>query len=291
MRVGVTIDPGADTPAIDGVRRQAEAAAEVGLDLAWVREGSPGSTAASSATTLAAVVGAVTDRMRVAVQVGIGDHPVELAEELTVADLTIGGRLSAIVDARDGPDAGVDVLEETLTVLCAALAPVPFEHQGPRWTVNAGGPVSVTPEPAQLELPIHVLGAAHAAVARSHGVPPIIDINEDADHAARVWEALSASLGVARHRWARVARRDPTVHANTDAAVASLRREAATWALGTVVYDLARLPSLDDRLDLIGWLGRNVRPRVQLASLPDGVEAMWVRRAGSPSAIAHGDAP
>lgn len=273
MRVGVIIDPVDDSPLLTGVQRQAEAAVTAGLDLCWIRERPAASTDPVSATVLTAAVGAAVADIRLAVQITVGDHPVELAEEVAVVDLTVGGRLSVVID----PGTDERLADETLTLLSAALAPAPFAHHGTRWTVAlAGEPTTVLPDPAQPELPIHVLGTTSGDPARRHGMPPVVDVDEPADRARQVWVDLENDIGAARHRWPRMACRRPS--GTADDIVESLQREAATWRLGTVVFDLSALATSQDRLAMIDVLGHDVRPRVQLPELPDGVEAMWARR-------------
>ena len=112
----------------------------------------------------------------------------EIAEELIIADLCLGGRLSAILDA-----GGVEtLLDESLTLLLAALAPRPFRHEGEHWKVpaHASGMVRVTPAPAQLEFPLSVLGCEHAAVAASHGIAPAARATDDAALAVATWTGL-----------------------------------------------------------------------------------------------------
>jgi hypothetical protein len=264
----VRVDPIAVDSALDDIRAQAIAAERAGLDLVHVPVTAAG--AAWSTPVVAATLSTCTSGIRIAVDVELGAHPIELAEEIIVADHCTGGRMMAIVAA----DLDRELVDESLTVLLASFAARPFRHAGARWTVAAGAATAlrVTPSPAQTELPVYVLGCDASDVARSHGVPPVAGESDSSDRAGRTWQTLSAEIGAARHRWTRIALR-PYVSGDPDASVETLRTEQSGWGMDTCILSIQG--SLAERLDAIDEIGELVRPRVQLAQLPPGVEALW----------------
>lgn len=288
MRIGVIVEPQPGWRGMDDLRNQALAAEAAGLDLCWIRERSTGSdpTDDRSATALAAAVGAAARQIRLAVQVGVEHHPVEIAEELIVTDLISGGRVTAIID----PSFAATMLDETLEVLLAAMSPYRFAHRGERWKVPASGTgtVRVTPDPAQLELPVHVLGVAHHRITLRHGLAPIVAIDDSEDAATEMWQQIhgtssedGAEGGLVR-RGRRIAVRAWAAPQDPMAMVASLRSETEGWGLDTCVFDLSACSSSGERLTAIDTIGRAVRPRMQFDAVPAGLAAMW---AGNEAAV------
>jgi hypothetical protein len=216
------------------------------------------------------------------VQMNLGDHPIEIAEETIVADLCLNGRLGVVLNADHGADdkaGAADLLDETLTLVLAALSGRPFRHVGRRWTSPAtpGRLITVTPSAAQPELPLSVLGADRLGAGRSHGIPPVARSTDSAATMADAWQQLTVQCGGAAARWRRTAFRelDPGDADSGDRLVTSLGDEQRMWSLDTCIISLAPHLSLPERLRSIEMLGSAVRPRVQLDKLPQGVEAMW----------------
>jgi hypothetical protein len=118
-----------------------------------------------------------TQFVRVATRVQLGlEHPVTIAEELSILDNVNNGRTIVLADTGElTPEAAVD----EIAVLREALSSRPVQHEGPRWKVPAGLPanatapssISVTPKPAQLEVPFWVTGAAAEEVGSEAGLP------------------------------------------------------------------------------------------------------------------------
>ena len=125
-----------------------------------------------------AYAAAATTFARIIVRVHMGsEHPITLAEEVSILDNSCGGRIVVLADV-SGLDA--DAAVEDVMLLRWALSSTPIRHAGARWTVPAGLPehkatasVIVTPPPAQVEVPLWVVGAQSvtAAVAVALGVP------------------------------------------------------------------------------------------------------------------------
>jgi alkanesulfonate monooxygenase SsuD/methylene tetrahydromethanopterin reductase-like flavin-dependent oxidoreductase (luciferase family) len=222
---------------------------------------------------LAATLSARTSWLRVVAEVTprAGTHPVHLAERICVADQCLGGRLAVVL--RPAPaeqDAGI--LAETLAVLDLALASRPFAHQGQHWTIPARLPandsatwsrLSVTPQPAQLELPIWLAGPDTAQLARRGGYAWVDEQRDGSDSLAG---PARGRVRPALRRWSTGAdgRPDPASTA------AALSAERDRWGM-----NLAFLPLLADGADQLENLASRVRPRVQLAELPEGLTEFW----------------
>lgn len=164
MRLGLAIANGAEAGAV-----HAEAHGLFGVLVGGV----PGTECIAGAYAAAS-----TTFVRIIVRVHMGsDHPITLAEEVSTLDNSCGGRVVVLADV-SGLDA--DAAVEDVMLLRWALSSTPVRHAGARWTVPAGLPehkatasVIVTPPPAQVEVPVWVVGAQSvtAAVAVALGVP------------------------------------------------------------------------------------------------------------------------
>ncbi len=262
MRLGVVLS---EPWAADAARAQ-----ELGFELGLIDE-----RHTPAPLVLAAFLAPATDALRIVATVTAGAHPLTIAEEAAVADLALGGRL--VLGVRSGDEA---LLAETLDVLNHAFAARPFRHEGQRWRVPANLPehehaetlVRVTPAPAQLELPIWVSGSAAPAVARSHGVSLVVD-------------AGGAAPGPAAARLRRPALR--TVDASADhfdpaALVEDLRRDQLAWGLDVAILELPTTLTPERRAAILLTIATDVRPALQLASLPDGLTRYWADSASAP---------
>jgi len=261
----------------DPLLRDVELVQRLGFDLAWIDAG-------GAAAPLVAAAGAATvaPSVRLVVRVEAGAHPLTLAEECAVADLASGGRLTLTVAGAD-----VALLEETVDVLQQALAARPFSHDGVHWRIPAGLPehsdvearIRVTPSPAQLELPIWVCGPAGPAVARSRMLPYVAVDDERAESPAGHWDATAATLGAACLRIRRPGVID--VVADGDGAfdrAALLRRlvgERAAWGMDVAVLRLPAGLRAQARCAALTRIAREVRPRLILDGLPQGLEQHW----------------
>jgi hypothetical protein len=137
-----------------GEAAMARAAEEHGLFGVLAGAGDP-----LTAITAAIYASTATDFVRVVVRVELGhEHPVTIAEELSILDNTNNGRTVVIV--HKGALGDADAADE-LAVLREALGNRPLRHEGPRWKAPAGLPanvqapkaIAVTPKPAQVEVP------------------------------------------------------------------------------------------------------------------------------------------
>jgi len=253
MRFGLVLDPA--WPAEIAV-----AAETAGIELLWVESSTP----AGEALVDAASLGAVTTSARVAVVVPVGIHPVALAEQIAVVDQILGGRVVLVL--RCATDDEASMLDETISVLVEATASRPFRHRGDRWTIpgepddttgRTGGRIVVTPTPAQLELPLWLVGTAGRERAAARGLPYVqTGVPVSCDAATRVRPAL--------------------VRGRPD--VASLRAAQAAWGLDLTVIAVGDGP-VDEH---IKWIARELRPRVQLDHLPPGTEDFWATEPPAP---------
>jgi alkanesulfonate monooxygenase SsuD/methylene tetrahydromethanopterin reductase-like flavin-dependent oxidoreductase (luciferase family) len=262
VRLGIVVDVEAAWAAQRDLARQAD---DLGFDLLWVE--------ADDAIIASALAG-VTSSVRVGLRLRTGVNPVLLAEEAAVADLVLGGRLVLALAA--GPGGGEE-LDETVEVVLSGLAPRPFAHDGPQWKIPANFPtnvetehrVLVTPTPAQIELPVWVTGPGGPAVATRLGLAYAGTADESTDDLEAVWAGIDAALGPASARLRRPAVRPLADELDVAATVASLRAEQQAWGL-----DVAILHAPAAALETIA---REIRPRVQLDSLPRGLDEFWHR--------------
>jgi hypothetical protein len=137
---------------------------------------------AGSGNPLTAINAAVyastaTEFVRVVTLVRLGlEHPVTIAEELSILDNVNNGRTIVLADTGElDPETAAD----EVAVLREALSSRPIQHDGAIWKVPAGLPanatapksISVTPKPAQLEVPFWLTGAAAREVGQASGLP------------------------------------------------------------------------------------------------------------------------
>lgn len=276
MRIGCTAVVAADRP-LGALRDDALRVEELGLDLLWLDQ----RRGIAAPLVWAAALAGTTAQLRIAAAVAVGEvTPLYVAEEAAVADLALGGRL--VLGAY--PAAGaVSRFPEAAELLLRALAPRPFRHEGEHWRVPAGLPgnrfnveerVRVTPAPAQLELPLWLLGPTAVAVAPPLGLPPVI---EGGDGSA--WTAVEQALGAAALRLRRPALLEvdvaPDGELDDEALVTRLQAAEREWGLDVAVVVLAAGLEPSARARALRTLARRVRPRVQLDRLPPGLEEHW----------------
>jgi alkanesulfonate monooxygenase SsuD/methylene tetrahydromethanopterin reductase-like flavin-dependent oxidoreductase (luciferase family) len=231
----------------------ARTAHAAGLDGLWLEE----SPALAAPLVAAAALAGVPD-LRLVCAVRVGErHPLGVAEAAAVADRATGGRVTLALAPAPGAE---ERLDEALALVRAALAARPFRHDGPTWRVPAGLPENarageplarVTPGPAQLELGVWGWGPEAAAAATARGL----------GHVAEGPDPLAPAAG-------------PAVRGRViEAAALDLARLRADRAAGLDLVAV-RCPSAD-RERVAGDLARRLRPRLELASLPEGLEASW----------------
>jgi alkanesulfonate monooxygenase SsuD/methylene tetrahydromethanopterin reductase-like flavin-dependent oxidoreductase (luciferase family) len=227
-----------------------------------------------------------TSVLRLAARVVAGQHPLHTAEQVAVADNISNGRLTLVLSS-GGPDP--EPLAETVRVVVAANAPRPFAHSGSRWKIpgliadnDAEPTISVTPQPAQLELPVWLAGAVAPPIARDFGLSHVTESADSPEVARAAWHHAEHALRDVVARMRRPAIRDLVCASNGDfddeSLVERLAAESSRWGLDVA---LLRLPSDLDaaaRSRAIARLATLVRPRLQMDRIPGILEAHWRRK-------------
>jgi len=315
VRFGLALHPTGPRP-LDDLVAQARAAEETGFDLLWVDEGpeepaadertegasAPHRTAGlPDALAVAAALAPHTSVVRVTACCRAGSaHPVYLAEQVAVADLLLGGRLVLALRSAPGLE---DRLVDVVDILVQAQASVPMRREGGRWPMPAElegnrfglvPEVTVTPSPAQLEVPVWLVGTAHEVidVAASRALTVVGGVEEDADTARRRWRTVESSLGPAAARLRRVGRRfvapGPGGTVDLDSLRDRLRHDQRTWRMDTVVLDPPAGCPTDVVIELIRGVAQWVRPHLALAALPPGLAEHWMATRGGSSTTRQG---
>jgi alkanesulfonate monooxygenase SsuD/methylene tetrahydromethanopterin reductase-like flavin-dependent oxidoreductase (luciferase family) len=277
MKLGVILDG----ETIESLAAQALAAETAGIDIAWLPVEADGDTA----MLRAAAVAARTSVIRLAACAPVDGHPLETAEAATVVDNVSNGRLIVVLQDVEGDEGR---LEESAQVVLAGLAPRPFRHDGPRWTIPGNLPeneqqeerIIVTPQAVQPEVPVWLAGLRAPAVARTLGLPSVSSEDQSTQDAQDHWARAEAELGPVARRLRR-----PSLHRvdadddgrfDDEALVARLRAGQRAWGTDVAVM---RLPAgLDDdaRASVAHRIAVRVRPRVTLHELPPGTEQHWL---------------
>lgn len=184
MKFGLLLDPQTGPPQGMWQRllRQAQAAGDWGFDSVWIEEEALAPGGQAAAIQAAAALAASVPALRIGVILPLGlSHPLYAAEDIAVLDLISSGRtmVVAYLPAAAGlPSATLrERFAEALEVCLGAWAPGPFRFEGRHFRVPANLPenghaaalreISVTPKPAQPQIPLWVLatdlGAAGVA--------------------------------------------------------------------------------------------------------------------------------
>ena len=218
----------------------------------------------------AAALAARVPDIRIAAELEVGDdHPLEIAEEATVVDVGCGGRLILVVRPLPGRE---DRCGEALDLLRTAFAARPFSFAGRTWRVPANLPENVhavehrtrlMPAPCQPRLEVWGAGAAREATF-TRGLGYLADVDDAREALGDAWHRAAAALGPAAIGAVRAGRERWT---GPDELVARLRIGRDAFAQDWAVVAAPAAAAWD--------IGTAVRPRVQLASLPAGLEEHW----------------
>jgi alkanesulfonate monooxygenase SsuD/methylene tetrahydromethanopterin reductase-like flavin-dependent oxidoreductase (luciferase family) len=307
VRFGLVLRPEGARP-LDDLVAQARAAEEMGFDLLWVdedhggigpeapveRPSEPGrALGLPDALAVASAIAPHTSTVRiVACCRGGAIHPVYLAEQVAVADLVLGGRLVLALRSVPGLE---ECLVDVVDIVIGSQASAPMRRKGGKWPMPAElegnrfglvREVSVTPAPAQLEVPLWLVGGSPEVmdVATSRSVTVVGAPDEDASVLSDRWRTMEGSLGPSAARLRRVARRVVPVGSggtvDADDLRDRLRHDQRMWRMDTVVLDPPPSCPTPVVLDLIKAVAQWVRPHLALAALPPGLAAHWVATRG-----------
>jgi hypothetical protein len=240
MRIGLVLPEGQET-------KLARLAEVHGLFGVLAGSGNP-----LTAIHAAVYASTATEFVRVVTRVRLGlEHPVTVAEEISILDNVNNGRTIVLADT-----GGLDrePAADEVAVLREALSSRPIQHEGPAWKVPAGLPanatapsaISVTPKPAQVEVPFWLTGAAARQVGDDSGLPVL----------ARAPGSLSSPKLV-----------EPGVAAITG----NLKpdRELVTaWAAAGVTHLFVELPIRADLDQIMTMVSRHLAPEVLMPNFP-----------------------
>ena len=193
-----------------------------------------------------------TDFVRIAVQVRLGlEHPVTIAEELSILDNVNNGRTVVLVDTGELSEGEA---ADEIAVIREALGNRPLQHEGPRWKAPAGLPanatapkaIAVTPKPAQLEVPFWITGDAAAAVGRDLALPVLAREPNQASPERYVQPGVAGIKGSMKED----------------------RDLAGRWAEAGATHLLLELPSGADEAAALTTVSRYLTPEVAMPHFP-----------------------
>jgi alkanesulfonate monooxygenase SsuD/methylene tetrahydromethanopterin reductase-like flavin-dependent oxidoreductase (luciferase family) len=205
-----------------------------------------------TAITAAVYASTATEFVRVVTRVELGlEHPVTIAEELSILDNVNNGRTVVLVDtgALDEESAA-----DEIAVLREALSSRPLQHEGKRWKVPAGLPanvtapksISVTPKPAQLEIPFWLTGRHAASIGKASGLAVLAHEAKPAGSPHMVQPGLAAITGELKPD----------------------RDHLTAWAAAGVSHLLLELPAGADLDPVMTMVSRYLAPEVLMPHFP-----------------------
>ncbi len=228
------------TEAYELMGEAVRAAESWGFESAWVAErGFTDDGYCPSSFIAAANLAAKTDSIRIGVLPVLGlTHPLYVAEDAAVLDNLSGGRaiiapVNAVAHELAAHGLGEQEYHEryveSLDVLTRAWASRPFSFHGSHWTIpaqleghveNVSGTVTVTPKPAQFELPLWIGGFWQPGrdIAAELGLPMVLGAVSENSALGAHWAAYDAAAPRQGRRTPRVLIRDVYVSHSADAA-------------------------------------------------------------------------
>jgi len=211
-----------------------------------------GSDNALSAITAAVYASTATQFVRIVTRIQLGlEHPVTIAEELSILDNVNNGRTVVLADTGD---LSHEAASDEVAVLREALSSRPLQHDGPVWRVPAGLPanaaapksISVTPKPAQLEIPFWLTGSGAAAVGDATGLPVLAREPRPIDPPKLVQPGLTAISGNLKQD----------------------RDHVGVWAASGVSHLLLEVPVAAELGEILTMLSRHLAPEVLMPHFP-----------------------
>jgi len=205
-----------------------------------------------TAVSAAVYASTATEFVRIAVRVRLGlEHPITLAEELSILDNVNNGRTVVIADTGE---LDAEAAADEVAVLREALASRPIEHEGARWKVPAGLPanvtapnsISVTPKPAQLEVPFWVMGPQAAEAGRVAGLQILARTPSDVSDPKLLQPGVTAIKGE----------------------LAIDRAHVTAWASASVTHLFVELPMQAETGKVMALVSRYLAPEVGMPHFP-----------------------
>jgi len=205
-----------------------------------------------TAINAAVYASTATEFVRVVTRVRLGlEHPVTTAEELSILDNVNNGRTIVLADTGD---LNHEAAADEVAVLREALSSRPIQHQGPVWKVPAGLPanaaaprsISVTPKPAQLEVPFWLTGLVSREVGDASGLPVLAQEPLQLSHPKLVEPGRAAISG----------------NLKPD------RELVAAWAAAGVTHLFLELPAGADLGQIMTLVSRHLAPEVLMPHFP-----------------------
>jgi hypothetical protein len=176
---------------------------------------------------------------------------VTIAEELSILDNVNNGRTVVLADTGElNLEAGVD----EIAVLREALSSRPIQHEGPVWKVPAGLPanaaapksISVTPKPAQLEVPFWLTGPVAREIGNLSGLPVLAREPVPMKNPKLVEPGLAAISGDLKPD----------------------RELVTAWAAAGVTHLFVELPAGADLGQIMTLVSRHLAPEVLMPHFP-----------------------
>jgi alkanesulfonate monooxygenase SsuD/methylene tetrahydromethanopterin reductase-like flavin-dependent oxidoreductase (luciferase family) len=205
-----------------------------------------------TAINAAVYASTATHFVRVVVRVRLGlEHPVTIAEELSILDNVNNGRTVVLADCGHLHE---DSAADELAVMREALASRPIQHEGPRWKVPAGLPanvtapksISVTPKPAQLEIPFWLTGPHTGVIGAATGLPVLAREPDAVENPGLVQPALTAIQGLLKPD----------------------REHVSVWAATGATHLLLELPEGAELEQVMTMVSRHLAPEVLMPHFP-----------------------
>jgi hypothetical protein len=212
---------------------------------------------AGSGNPLTAINAAVyastaTEFVRIVTRIQLGlEHPVTIAEELSILDNVNNGRTVVLADTGE---LDLESAADEVAVLREAMSNRPIQHDGPKWKVPAGlqanvtapRSISVTPKPVQLEVPFWLTGAAARAAGDASGLAVLAREPSPLKNQKLVEPGLAAITGNLQ-----------------------LDRELVTaWAAAGVTHLFLELPVEAELGQIMTLVSRHLAPEVLMPHFP-----------------------
>lgn len=205
-----------------------------------------------TAMTAAVYASTATEFVRVVVRVRLGlEHPVTIAEEISILDNVNNGRTVVLADSGELDE---EAASDEVAVLREALAGRPIQHDGPRWKVPAGLPanatapksISVTPKPPQVEVPFWLTGPHARAIGAASRLPVLAREAGGVKDPGLVQPGLTAIAGSLKPD----------------------REHVTAWAAAGVTHLMLAVPAEAALASVMTTISRHLAPEVGMPHFP-----------------------